>query len=547
MAQQIPVLILKEGTQRTRGKDAQRNNIAAAILVGDVIKTALGPRGMDKMLVDSFGDITVSNDGATILKEMDIAHPAAKMVVEVAKTVDQEVGDGTTTSAVLTGELLKEAEKLLDEKIHPTVIVEGYRAAARKASEILEEIAEPVDLENTKTLKKILKDAAMTSMSSKFVSTNKEMLADLVVNAVLEIAKKNEDGTYKVKKDNVRLVKKEGASVDKTELIHGLVLDKEVVHAGMPKKVENAKIALLEAPLEITKTEFDAKINISDPDQMQLFMQEEENMLREMVDAIVKTGANVVFCQKGIDDLAQHFLAKSGVLAVRRVKRSDIEAIHKATGATIVTNITQMTEKDLGKAKIVEERKVQEDNMVFIEGVPNKDVITIMIRGGTEHVVDEVKRALDDAVSVVRNILQNPKIVYGGGATEIELALRLYKYANSLEGRSQLAAESFARALESIPAILASNAGLEPIDIIAELKKAHSAENAKSYGIDLFKGKVVDMSKGRVIEPMIVKQQAILSASEASEMILRIDDVIMAKAGGGPKPPNPENRPPDED
>lgn len=547
MAQQIPVLILKEGTQRTRGKDAQRNNIAAAILVGDVIKTALGPRGMDKMLVDSFGDITVSNDGATILKEMDIAHPAAKMVVEVAKTVDQEVGDGTTTSAVLTGELLKEAEKLLDEKIHPTVIVEGYRAAARKASEILEEIAEPVDLENTKTLKKILKDAAMTSMSSKFVSTNKEMLADLVVNAVLEIAKKNEDGTYKVKKDNVRLVKKEGASVDKTELIHGLVLDKEVVHAGMPKKVENAKIALLEAPLEITKTEFDAKINISDPDQMQLFMQEEENMLREMVDAIVKTGANVVFCQKGIDDLAQHFLAKSGVLAVRRVKRSDIEAIHKATGATIVTNITQMTEKDLGKAKVVEERKVQEDNMVFIEGVPNKDVITIMIRGGTEHVVDEVKRALDDAVSVVRNILQKPKIVYGGGATEIELALRLYKYANSLEGRSQLAAESFARALESIPAILASNAGLEPIDIIAELKKAHSAENAKSYGIDLFKGKVVDMSKGRVIEPMIVKQQAILSASEASEMILRIDDVIMAKAGGGPKPPNPENRPPDED
>ncbi len=547
MAQQIPVLILKEGTQRTRGKDAQRNNIAAAILVGDVIKTALGPRGMDKMLVDSFGDITVSNDGATILKEMDIAHPAAKMVVEVAKTVDQEVGDGTTTSAVLTGELLKEAEKLLDEKIHPTVIVEGYRAAARKASEILEEIAEPVDLENTKTLKKILKDAAMTSMSSKFVSTNKEMLADLVVNAVLEIAKKNEDGTYKVKKDNVRLVKKEGASVDKTELVHGLVLDKEVVHAGMPKKVENAKIALLEAPLEITKTEFDAKINISDPDQMQLFMQEEENMLREMVDAIVKTGANVVFCQKGIDDLAQHFLAKSGVLAVRRVKRSDIEAIHKATGATIVTNITQMTEKDLGKAKIVEERKVQEDNMVFIEGVPNKDVITIMIRGGTEHVVDEVKRALDDAVSVVRNILQNPKIVYGGGATEIELALRLYKYANSLEGRSQLAAESFARALESIPAILASNAGLEPIDIIAELKKAHSAENAKSYGIDLFKGKVVDMSKGRVIEPMIVKQQAILSASEASEMILRIDDVITAKAGGGPKPPNPENRPPDED
>ncbi len=547
MAQQIPVLILKEGTQRTRGKDAQRNNIAAAILVGDVIKTALGPRGMDKMLVDSFGDITVSNDGATILKEMDIAHPAAKMVVEVAKTVDQEVGDGTTTSAVLTGELLKEAEKLLDEKIHPTVIVEGYRAAARKAAEILEEIAEPVDLENTKTLKKILKDAAMTSMSSKFVSTNKEMLADLVVNAVLEIAKKNEDGTYKVKKDNVRLVKKEGASVDKTELIHGLVLDKEVVHAGMPKKVEDAKIALLEAPLEITKTEFDAKINISDPTQMQLFMQEEERMLREMVDAIVKTGANVVFCQKGIDDLAQHFLAKAGILAVRRVKRSDIEAIHKATGATIVTNITNITAKDLGKAKVVEERKVQEDNMVFIEGVPNKDVITIMIRGGTEHVVDEVKRALDDAVSVVRNILQKPKIVYGGGATEIELALRLYKYANSLEGRSQLAAESFARALETIPAILASNAGLEPIDIIAELKKAHSAENAKAYGIDLFKGKVVDMAKSRVIEPMVVKQQSILSASEASEMILRIDDVIMAKAGGGPKPPNPENRPPDED
>ncbi|MHA1740700.1 MAG: thermosome subunit beta [Candidatus Thorarchaeota archaeon] len=537
---QVPVIVLKEDTERTRGRDAQRNNIMAAVVIAEAVKSALGPKGMDKMLVDSFGDVTVSNDGATILKEMDVAHPAAKMVIEVAKTVDTEVGDGTTTAAVLTGELLKQAETLLDQNIHPTTIITGYRKAAEKAMDVLEEIAEKVDPAQDAAFRKVLRNVAKTAMSSKFVSTAKDKLADVVVDAVLSVAKERKENE-EINLDNIPRQKQEGMNVSDTELVHGIVLDKEVVHAGMPKKVENPKIAVLECALEIIKTEFDAKISITDPSAMQRFLDEEQRMLKEMIDKIVEVGANVVICQKGIDDVAQHYLAKHGILAVRRIKKSDIERLHKATGATIVSKIQNITADDLGTAELVEQRKVGDDKMLFIEGTPKSSVVTLMVRGGTEHVVDEVDRALNDALYVVKDVVEHPYVLYGGGAVESHVATRLREFASSLEGREQYAVNAFADALEALPATLAENAGLDPIDIIVALRSAHS-EGKVTYGINIEKGKVHDMKKARVVEPAVVKKQVIASAAEASQMILKIDDVISSKSA-----PAPGEEPPDRD
>ena len=529
MSQQ-PIIILREDTERTRGRDAQRNNIMAAIVIGEAVKSALGPKGMDKMLVDSFGDITVTNDGATILKEMDVAHPAAKMVIEVSKTVDQEVGDGTTTAAVLTGELLKKAEGLLDQNIHPTTIISGYRKAAKKAIEVIEEESESVDPSNA-GYRKLLTDAAKVAMSSKFVSTSRDELAKIVVDAILILSKDLAEGED-IDMDNLPRQKQHGMTVDETTLVKGLVLDKEIVHPGMPKKIEQAKIALLESALEVTKTEFDAKIQITDPTAMQSFLDEEERMLKSMVDKIVESGANVVIAQKGIDDVAQHYLAKNGILAVRRIKKSDVERLHKATGAAIVSKIQNLTKTDLGKAKIVEQRIVGEDKMLFIEGMPKSSVATLMVRGGTSYIVDEVDRALNDALYVVRDIVIYPKITYGGGALASAIAARLRKYASSLEGREQYAVNAFADAAEVIPVTLAENAGLDPIDILVSLRSAHT-EGKSTYGVDITKGKVRDMKQTRIIEPTLVSKQIVMSASEAAQMILKIDDVIASKGMGG--------------
>ncbi|MFW9768289.1 MAG: thermosome subunit alpha [Candidatus Thorarchaeota archaeon] len=531
MSQQVPVIVLKEDTERTRGRDAQRNNIMAAIVIAEAVKSALGPKGMDKMLVDGFGDITVSNDGATILKEMDVAHPAAKMVIEVAKTVDAEVGDGTTTAAVLTGDLLKQAETLLDQKIHPTTIISGYRKATEKALEVIDAVAEKVDPASPE-YKKILIDVAKTSMSSKFVSTYRDPLAKIVVDAVLAIAKdlpKDEELNI----ENIPRQKQEGMTVDRTELVKGLVLDKEVVHAGMPKRVEGAKIALLESALEVTKTEFDAKISITDPSAMQSFLDEEERMLRDMVDKIVEAGANVVIAQKGIDDVVQHYLAKNNILAVRRIKKSDVERIHKTTGATIVSKIQNLTASDLGKAKLVEQREVADDKMLFIEGTPKSSVVTLLVRGGTDHIVDEVDRALNDALYVVRDVLIHPAVTYGGGALASEIAKQLRDYADTLEGREQYAVNAYADAVESLPNTLAENAGLDPIDVIVDLRKAHT-EGKIHHGIEITKGKVADMKQARVVESAMVNKQIVMSAAEAAQMILKIDDVISSRGGGMP-------------
>jgi len=487
------------------------------------------------MLVDSFGDVTVTNDGATILKEMDVAHPAAKMVIEVAKTVDAEVGDGTTTAAVLTGDLLKQAETLLDQKIHPTTIISGYRKAAAKALEVIDSVAEQVD-PSASDYKKILNDVAKTTMSSKFVANSREPLAKLVVDAVLAIAKdlpENEELDI----ENIPRQKQVGMQVDKTELVKGLVLDKEVVHAGMPKRVEGAKILLLEAALEITKTEFDAKISITDPTGMQSFLQEEERMLKSMVDKIVESGANVVIAQKGIDDVVQHFLAKKGIMAVRRIKKSDVERVHETTGATIVSKIQNVTAADLGKAKLVEQRTVGDDKMLFIEGTPKSSVVTLLVRGGTDHIVDEVDRALNDALYVVRDVVMHPQITYGGGALASEISKQLKDYASTLEGREQYAVNAFADAVESLPTTLAENAGLDPIDIIVNLRKSHT-DGHINHGVNLITGKVDDMKKARIVEAAIVNKQIIMSAAEAAQMILKIDDVISSKGsagmGGGP-------------
>ena len=524
------VIILREDTERTRGRDAQRNNIMAAIVISEAVKSALGPKGMDKMLVDSFGDVTVSNDGATILKEMDVAHPAAKMVIEVAKTVDDEVGDGTTTAAILTGDLLKQAEKLLDQKIHPTTIISGYRQATLKALSVVEAVAVKVDPSDP-SYKKILMDVAKTSMSSKFVSHSRDDLAKLCVDAVLAINKDLEDDEELDIADIPRQ-KQKGLPVSETELVKGLVLDKEIVHPGMPKKAENAKIALIESPLEVTKTEFDAKISISDPTAIQGFLDEEERMLRSMVDKIIEAGANVVIAQKGIDDVAQHFLAKNGILAVRRIKKSDVERIHKTTGATIVSKIENLTSADLGKAKIVEQREVGDDKMLFIEGTPKSSVVTIIVRGGTDHVVDEVDRALNDALYVVRDVVIHPYITYGGGSLAAEISKELREFASSLKGRGQYAVNAYADAIESLPITLAENAGLDPIDILVSLRSAHT-DGDVTAGIAIDKGKVSDMKKMGVVESALVNKQVIMSAAEAAQMILKIDDVISSKGGAG--------------
>jgi thermosome len=495
---------------------------------------------MDKMLVDSFGDITVTNDGATILKEMDVAHPAAKMVIEVSKTVDQEVGDGTTTAAVLTGELLKKAEGLLDQNIHPTTIISGYRKAAKMALDVIEEESVTVD-PSSSDYRKTLIDAAKVAMSSKFVSTSRDLLAKIVVDAILLASKDLAEGED-IDMNDLPRQKQQGMPADKTELVKGLVLDKEIVHPGMPKKIEQAKIALIESALEVTKTEFDAKIQITDPTAMQNFLDEEQRMLKSMVDKIVESGANVVIAQKGIDDVAQHYLAKNGILAVRRIKKSDVERLHKATGAVIVSKIQSLTKTDLGKAKIVEQRLVGEDKMLFIEGTPKSSVATLMVRGGTSHVVDEVDRALNDALYVVRDIVIHPKITYGGGALASAIATRLRKYASSLEGREQYAVNAFADAAEVIPITLAENAGLDPIDILVSLRSAHT-EGKSTYGVDITKGKVRDMKQTRIIEPALVSKQIIMSASEAAQMILKIDDVIASKGMGdmgGPGGPGGE-------
>jgi thermosome len=535
MSQQVPVIVLREDTERTRGRDAQRNNIMAAIVIAEAVKSALGPKGMDKMLVDSFGDITISNDGATILKEMDVAHPAAKMVIEVAKTVDAEVGDGTTTAAILTGDLLKQAETLLDQKIHPTTIISGYRKATQKALEVIDALAETVDPEAS-DYKKMLIDVAKTSMSSKFVSTHKDTLAKIVVDAVLSIAKDIPKGEL-LDIDNIPRQKQVGMRVEETELVKGLVLDKEVVHAGMPKRVEGAKIALIESALEVSKTEFDAKISISKPSAMQSFLDEEERMLTSMVDKIVEAGANVVIAQKGIDDVVQHHLAKHGIMAVRRIKKSDVERVHETTGASIVSKIQNLTAADLGKAKLIEQRDVGDDKMLFIEGTPKSSVVTLLVRGGTDHIVDEVDRALNDALYVVKDVVMHPQITYGGGALASEISKQLRDYSSTLEGREQYAVNSFADAIESLPKTLAENAGLDPIDVIVNLRKAHT-EGHVFHGIDYTKGKVGDMKVARVVEAAIVNRQIVMSAAEAAQMILKIDDVISSRGapdmGGGP-------------
>ncbi len=521
--QGTPVLILKEGTQRTVGRDAQRMNIMAARVIAEAVRSTLGPKGMDKMLVDSLGDVIITNDGVTILKEIDVEHPAAKMVIEIAKAQDNEVGDGTTTAVVLAGELLKRAEELLDQEIHPAIIANGYRYAADKAIEILNEIAIPVSKDDDETLKKI----AATAMTGKGAEVALEKLAEIAVRAVKMVAEEV-NGEVKVDTDNVKIEKRQGGSVEDTELIDGIVLDKEVVHPGMPKRIENAKILLLDAALEVKETEIDAKIRITDPEKLQKFIEQEEAMLKEMVDKISDAGANVVFCQKGIDDLAQYYLAKAGILAVRRVKKSDMEKLSKATGAKILTDLRDVKPEDLGEAQLVEERKVGDEKMVFITGCKNPKAVTILVRGGTEHVVEEVARGIEDAVRVVACALEDGKVVAGAGAPEIEVSLKLREWAPSLGGREQLAVEAFATALEIIPRTLAENAGIDPIDVLVELKAAHEKGN-KYAGVDVETGKVVDMKERGVFEPLRVKTHAIRSATEVAVMLLRIDDVIAAK------------------
>jgi thermosome len=532
-----PIIILKEGTERTRGRDAMANNIAAAKVIAEAVRTSLGPRGMDKMLVDQFGDVVITNDGATILKEIDVQHPAAKMMVEVAKTQDSEVGDGTTTSVILAGELLKRAEKLIQQKIHPTVITEGFRKASEKAIEILEEMSVKSGIDDAVGLK----NAAMTCMSSKLVSESRDMLADICIEAIKAVAEKNENGDWVADIDKVQIQKKEGESIDETSLIKGIILDKEVVSPGMPKIAKDAKILLLQSAIEIQKTEFDAKLQITSPEQIQQFLDEEERMLRTMVDKIVNSGAKVVVCQKGIDDMAQHFLSKAGIMAIRRVKKSDLEKLSKATGGMIYTNLDDVKEEKLGFAGLVEERKIMNDSWIFIEECKDPKSVVILIRGGTELIIDEADRAIHDALCVTRDVVEDQKIVGGGGAPEIEAAIQLRKYAQTLGGREQLAVEVFADSLDIVPKTLAENAGLDQIDVLMKLRAAHQAGN-KFAGTDLETGDVVnDMMAVGVVEPTVVKIQAIKSSTEAASMILRIDDVIAgaksAMPPGGGMPP----------
>jgi len=529
----VPILVMKEGANRSRGREAQHNNIMAAKVVAESVRSALGPKGMDKMLVDSFGDVTITSDGRTILDEMDVQHPAAKMLVEVAKTQDKEAGDGTTSAVIIAGELLSRAEELIDKNIHPTVIIDGYRKAADKALVTLEKIAIPIDLKSTEYLKK----AASTSMGSKLVAEYKDYLADLAVKAMMAVAEKQADGTFRADVDDVKVEKKTGESLKETSLISGIVLDKEIVHSGMPKRLEKAKIALLDASLENEKPEMDAKISIESPEQIEAFLNQEETMLKDMVEKVLATGTNVVICQKGIDDMAQHFLARKGVIAIRRAKKSDMEKLARATGAKIISSIDALAASDLGYAALVEERKTGDDKMTYIEGCKNPKSVTLLIRDGTQRMIAEAERSIHDGLCVVKDLIEDPRIVAGGSAPEMEMANVIKKYAQTVQGREQLAITIFAESLEAIATTLAENAGLDTVDILSELRTRHQKGETWA-GIDVLAGKVEDMTKINVYEPLAVKKQIIKSANEAATMILKIDDVISSgKMKTPPMPP----------
>ncbi len=519
-----PIIVLREGTESTKGKTAQSNNIMAARAVADAVRSTLGPKGMDKMLVDSMGDIVITNDGATILKELDIEHPAAKMVVEISKTQDNECGDGTTSAVVIAGELLKKSEALIEQNVHPTVIANGFRLASLEAIKILKGIGIKVSPTDKKTLKLV----AMTAMTGKSVGGERDKLADISVEAVSSVSEKS-NGKYEADIDNIQVEKKHGGAVSDTKLIKGIVLDKERVHPRMPKSVKNVKIALIDSALEIKKTEVEAKIQIRDPMQMQKFLDEEENTIKEMVLKLKKSGATVIICEKGIDDMAQHYLAKDGIYAVRRVKRSDMEKLAKATGGKIVTNLDDLTSAELGAAETVEEVKIADSDMTFVTGCKNPKAVSILIRGGTEHVIDEVERALHDALKVVAVALEDGIVVPGGGAPEIEIAIKLRDYGQSVGGREQLAIEAFADAMEVIPWTLAENAGMDSINVLIELKNAHTKKAGRAFGVNVDENKVSDMIRASVIEPLRVKTQAVQSATEVASMVLRIDDVIAAR------------------
>ena len=528
-----PIFILKEGSSETKGKEAQKNNIFAATLVAQLVKTSLGPRGMDKMLVDGLGDVTITNDGATILKEIDMQHPAGKMMVEVAKTTDNEVGDGTTTAVVFSGALLEKAQELIDKEVHPTIVIDGYARAAEEALDILKKIAIKVDKDDKDMLIKI----ATTSMMSKLVAEESKELSKIVVDALLLVAD-NTSGEIKIDLANVKIDKKPGASMSETSLIKGIVLDKEVVHSNMPKSISKAKIAIVNAALEIEKTEISAEIRINEPLQMKQFLDEENRMLKQYVDQIVASGANIIICQKGIDDIAQHYLAQEGIMAVRRVKESDMVKIAKATGARIISNLKDLSKDDLGTAALVEERKIETDKWVFIEGCKNPKAVSILIRGGSPRVLDEAERSMHDSLMVVKDVLEYPYIVAGGGAPEANVAFKIRQWANNLTGREQLAAQKFADAIESLPITLAENAGMDAIDTLVNLR-AGQVEGKKWYGVDALRGGLADMSKRNVYEPLKVKEQVIKAAVEVTNMILRIDDVISSGKGGGAGGPPP--------
>ncbi|MCG2885153.1 MAG: TCP-1/cpn60 chaperonin family protein [Vulcanisaeta sp.] len=528
----VPVMVLKEGSQRTTGADARRSNIMAAKVIAEILSTSLGPRGMDKMLIDAFGDVTITGDGAAILKEMEVQHPAAKLLIEVAKAQDAEVGDGTTTAVVVAGRLLELAEELLDEGIHPTIIIDGYKKAMDYAIQVADEIAQSINVEDKNQLALV----AMNSLSSKIVAEARDYLAKVAVDASA-IAVEKVNGKYNLDLDWIKLEKKKGQSLAETQLIQGIVLDKEVVHPGMPKRVANAKIAVLDAPLEIEKPEWTTKISVSSPDQIKAFLEEESNILKSYVDKLAEVGANVVITQKGIDEVAQHYLAKKGIMAIRRVKRSDIEKLAKATGAKIVTSIKDIKPEDLGTAGLVEERKVGEEKMVFVEQCPNPRAVTILIRGAADRVLDEAERSMQDALHVIRDLYREPRIVPGGGAFEMEIARRIREWGRKLPGKEQLSVLKFAEALEHVPTILALTAGLDPVDAIAELRRRHDGGEVDA-GVDVLNGKVANMLKLNIVDPLLVKKQVIRSAAEAAIMILRIDDIVAAaqtKAGGGGK------------
>jgi len=529
-----PVLVLKESALQQKGKDAQQNNIAAAKLVAELVKSSLGPRGLDKMLVDSLGDVTITNDGATILKEIDVQHPAAKMIVEISKTVDNEVGDGTTSSVVFGGALLARAEDLLKKDVHSSTIIEGFQAASEKALEIYSQLSKKIQPDDKASLLKI----ASTSMQSKLISEDSSSLSKIVVDAILSIATKKGD-QYSVDLENIKVEKKPGGSIEDTQIVKGIVLDKEIVHSGMPTRIEKANIALINSALEIEKTEMSAEIRITDPTQMQMFLEEENRMLKTMVDKLHDVGANVLVCQKGIDDIAQHYLAKHGIMAIRRVKESDMIKLAKATDGRVISNLDDLSEKDLGSADLAHQKKVESDKWVFIEGCKHPQSVTLLIRGGTQRVIDEVDRSIHDSLMVVKDVIEKPEIVAGGGAPEAFAASQIKEWADNFSGREQLAIKKYAEALEVIPLTISENAGMDPIDTMATLRSKQN-QGQKWTGIDAKNTKIADMMAINVVEPIVVKEQIIKSATEAACMILRIDDVIAISGGpggGGGMPP----------